>query len=159
MSDQFDPYHKWLGIPPSQQPPTHYRLLGIEAFESDREVIDAAANQRMAYLQDLAGGEHIAATQTLLNEVAAARRCLLNPAQKAAYDATLKSIKPASQQALPLDFSPPRFPAKKKAAATPTKPNRLMLYLAAGTAVAVLVAAGGIGAVLMSRSGKRDPEK
>ena len=30
----FDPYHKWLGIPPKQQPPDHYRLLGVErAFE------------------------------------------------------------------------------------------------------------------------------
>src|SRR5437764_14880749 len=111
MSEPFDPYYKWLGIPPSQQPPTHYRLLGIEALESDREVIDSAANQRMTYLQDLAGGEHIKATQALLNEVAAARRCLLNPAQKAAYDATLAAkVGPASTPPTAKADKPPAPP-------------------------------------------------
>ena len=43
MAEGFDPYHKWLGIPPKDQPPNHYRLLGIELFESDPEVIDMAA--------------------------------------------------------------------------------------------------------------------
>jgi hypothetical protein len=89
-SDRFDPYHKWFGIPPSQQPPTHYRLLGLEPFEPDREVIDAAANQRIAYLQDIAAGPHGNASQRLLNEVAAARRTLLNPKTKKAYDEQLQ---------------------------------------------------------------------
>ena len=38
-----DPYHKWLGISPKDQPPDHYRLLGIDRFESDPEVISSAA--------------------------------------------------------------------------------------------------------------------
>lgn len=29
MPDRFDPYHQWLGIPPKDQPPNHYRLLGV----------------------------------------------------------------------------------------------------------------------------------
>jgi hypothetical protein len=29
MSD-FDPYYHWLGIAPKDQPPNHYRLLGVE---------------------------------------------------------------------------------------------------------------------------------
>ena len=29
MSAGFDPLYKWLGIPPDEQPPHHYRLLGI----------------------------------------------------------------------------------------------------------------------------------
>lgn len=41
--DGFDPYLKWLGIPPEHQPPNHYTLLGIPQFESDREVIQNAA--------------------------------------------------------------------------------------------------------------------
>ena len=41
MAEKFDPYYKWLGIPPQDQPPHHYRLLGIELFEPDRDVIDA----------------------------------------------------------------------------------------------------------------------
>jgi hypothetical protein len=32
MAADFDPYHKWLGIPPPQQPPHHYRLLGIDLY-------------------------------------------------------------------------------------------------------------------------------
>jgi len=89
MSEQFDPYHKWLAIPPQEQPPHCYRLLGIAEFEEDADVIDAAANQRMSYLQDMAAGPHMAESQRLLNEVSAARRQLLNPETKARYDAEL----------------------------------------------------------------------
>ena len=91
MSTSFDPYHKWLGIPPDQQPAHHYRLLGIDLFESDADVIEAAANQRTAYLQELAAGEQVELTQKLLNEITQARRCLLNADQKQAYDARLQS--------------------------------------------------------------------
>lgn len=45
MADDFDPYRKWLGIVPKDQPPNHYRLLGIELFESDPDVIEGAADQ------------------------------------------------------------------------------------------------------------------
>jgi hypothetical protein len=94
MPETFDPYYKWLGIPPAQQPPHHYRLLGIELFESDIEVIDMAANQRMSYLQEMAGGAHGKHSQRLLNEVSAARRCLLDKAAKAAYDEQLRAKLP-----------------------------------------------------------------
>jgi hypothetical protein len=90
MSEAFDPYHKWLGIPPKDQPPNHYRLLGIELFETDPDVIDAAASKQVAYLQGCATGPHIALSQTILNEVAAARLCLLNPGKKSAYDSLLR---------------------------------------------------------------------
>src|SRR5262245_15054831 len=79
----FDPYHKWLGIQPKDQPPNHYRLLGIEVFESDPDVIDAAANKQMAYLQGCSTGPQVALCQKLLNEVAAARLCLLDQRRKA----------------------------------------------------------------------------
>ncbi len=72
-------------------PPNHYRLLAIDLFESDAEVIDAAANRQMAYLQQRAIGEHAALSQRLLNEIAAARLCLLNPQKKHAYDGELKA--------------------------------------------------------------------
>ena len=35
----FDPYHVWLGIPLREQPPNHYRLLGIARFENHPDVI------------------------------------------------------------------------------------------------------------------------
>ena len=86
----FDPYHKWLGIPPKDQPPNHYRLLALELFESDPEVIDAAANRQMGYIQQRATGKHTALSQKLLNELASARLCLLESQQRAAYDAELR---------------------------------------------------------------------
>ena len=91
MPQNFDPYHKWLGIPPNEQPPNHYRLLALGLFESDSEVIDAAANRQMAYVQQRATGEHTALSQKLLNELSAARLCLLNAKKRSAYDAELKT--------------------------------------------------------------------
>ena len=35
MNEAFDPYYKWLGIPREEQPPNHYRVLGIRVFEED----------------------------------------------------------------------------------------------------------------------------
>ena len=60
MPTPFDPYYKWLGIPPDEQPPDHYRLLAIQKFESDPEVIERAADQRMAFLRTLKSGQHAA---------------------------------------------------------------------------------------------------
>jgi formylglycine-generating enzyme required for sulfatase activity len=87
----FDPYHKWLGIPPEEQPANAYRLLGVRLFEADADVISNAADQRMAHLRTHQAGPRGALSQKLLNEVAAARVCLLNPAKKAKYDAALRS--------------------------------------------------------------------
>ncbi len=88
--ETFDPYHFWLGIPPQQQPPSHYCLLGIEPFESNPEVIENAADQRMVYLRFHQTGDRGGSSQQLLNEVAAARTCLLRPESKAAYDECLR---------------------------------------------------------------------
>ncbi len=87
---EFDPYHKWLGISPEEQPANHYRLLGLKPFEDDADVIDAAAERQMSYLHQIAAGPHLAESQRLLNELAAARLCLLNEEKKAAYDAQLR---------------------------------------------------------------------
>ena len=45
MSSAFDPYYIWLGIPPEEQPPHHYRLLGVTLFEENFEVIEGAVNR------------------------------------------------------------------------------------------------------------------
>ena len=91
MATDFDPYRKWLGIPPQYQPPNHYRLLGIELFESDADVIANAADQRAIHLKTFASGPYAAFSQRLLNEVAAARVCLLTGSEKAKYDAQLRA--------------------------------------------------------------------
>ena len=88
---EFDPYHKWLAIPPTEQPPNLYRLLALNLFEGDADVIDSAANARMIHLRSLQTGPHAELTQRLLNEIAAARLCLLKPEKKASYDSILRS--------------------------------------------------------------------
>jgi formylglycine-generating enzyme required for sulfatase activity len=99
MSDAFDPYYKWLSIVPEEQPPNHYRLLGTRSFEPDRDVIANAADQRMAHVRSFQMGKYAALSQRILNEIAAARVCLLNPQKKAAYDARLQAELPPKQPA------------------------------------------------------------
>ena len=91
MTSGFDPYYKWLGIPPDEQPPNHYRLLGLRQFESDPEVIEAASDQRMAHLRTYQAGQYSALSQKLLNEVAGAKICLLSPEKRARYDEILRA--------------------------------------------------------------------
>ncbi len=91
MSSDFDPYYLWLGIPPQEQPPNHYRLLGIAAFESNASVIDSAASRQSTYLHSVAAGPQRQASQKLLTEIAGARRTLLNAESKQVYDAELKT--------------------------------------------------------------------
>lgn len=86
----FDPYRKWLGISPKDQPPNHYRLLGVELFETDLDVIEGAADKQMAFVRQYQSGEHAPDAAKILNELAAARLCLLKPTTKDAYDEKLK---------------------------------------------------------------------
>jgi formylglycine-generating enzyme required for sulfatase activity len=100
MAESFDPYHRWLGIPPKDRPPNHYRLLGLEVFESDVEVIRDAAEQRMAHVRTYQLGRHSELSQTILNELAGAKACLLDPERKASYDETLRSTAPPAPEAV-----------------------------------------------------------
>ena len=90
MTTDFDPYFQWLGIPPERQPPTHYALLGLEDFESDRQKINAAADSRLQYLRDFQTGPRGKLSQQLVNEIARAKLCLVNAEAKTAYDQRLK---------------------------------------------------------------------
>jgi hypothetical protein len=112
MADHFDPYHVWLGIPPEEQPPNHYRLLGLRALEDDREVISNALDQRLAFLRTFQAGKRSALSQKLLNEVSAAGVVLLNSEKKAQYDRTLGPREAGSSASV-------RFPT---AAAVPVSP-------------------------------------
>jgi hypothetical protein len=92
MSQAFDPYYKWLGIPPKDQPPHYYRLLGLDMFEADPDVIADAAEQRMSHVRNYQLGQHMLMSQQILNELAAARVCSLNPQKKAEYDLYLCDV-------------------------------------------------------------------
>lgn len=91
IEETFDPYRKWLGIPTKEQPPNHYRLLGIELFESDPDVIEAAADQRIQFVRTCASGRYSELSQEVLNELSEARVVLLNSEQKCFYDAGLRA--------------------------------------------------------------------
>ena len=91
----FDPYHKWLGIPVDQRPPTHYQLLGVAPDEADREVIESAAIRQMAYVRNFQSGQHAKDCARVLGELAQARLILADPAKRAAYDAGLAKAEPA----------------------------------------------------------------
>ncbi|MGD9721637.1 MAG: hypothetical protein AB7O59_05885 [Pirellulales bacterium] len=125
-SGTFDGYHVWLGIPPAEQPPNHYRLLGISLFEKDADVIDHAADRQMAHVRTFQAGKNGAVSQQLLNELAGARLCLLNPAKKASYDEQLRSKISAAPKAVPL--MPPTAAVPK---ATPVAPVAKAVPLAA----------------------------
>lgn len=101
-------YHKLLGI--SETSPDDYKLLGIDRFEQDLDVISNAADRQMMYLRTLRNSE---AQQLLLNEIAAARVTLLDREKRAKYDLTL--LGPPKECRL----DPPNFAALP---AQPVKP-------------------------------------
>jgi hypothetical protein len=90
VATPFDAYYTWLGIPPEEQPPNHYRLLGIKVFESNREVIQHASDRQMAHLKSFNNSQNAALAQRLLNELSSAALCLLNAERKQLYDQQLK---------------------------------------------------------------------
>lgn len=108
----FDPYEQWLGIPPSEQPPDHYRLLGLARFEIDPTRIAAAADARMALLRSVQTGPRGLIAQKIMNEVAAARVCLLSPERKSLYDEELWQCLAAQTHSTPTaDTMRPAVPA------------------------------------------------
>ena len=117
----FDPYHKWLGIPAAEQPPNHYRLLAINLFEDDPDVIEGAADRQMSHVRTFQAGPHSADSQKLLNELSAAKICLLDPHKRAAYDAELRRptlvSPPVVQPAPPRPAAPPQPPRPAPASA------------------------------------------
>jgi TolA-binding protein len=131
MADSFDPYQTWLGIPPEEQPPDHYRLLGIARFERDRVLIEAAALQRIANLEAVRTGEHVGARLKLILEIRAARSCLLNENRRRVYDQSLERAaektavtQPQAEELelAPLDDEPAYKPRPAQQPATVSQP-------------------------------------
>jgi WD40 repeat protein len=110
MSDSFDPYYTWLGIPPDEQPPNHYRLLGVRDFEDHADVIANAADRQMTHVRTFQSGKNSKHSQQILNELAKAKVCLLSPDKKQHYDEVLRAKDAAAKR-----------PPAKPAAAAPIK--------------------------------------
>jgi hypothetical protein len=102
MPDAFDPYFEWLDIESTGLPPDYYRLLGLPQFESDAELIGPAADAAMVRVRRFRPGPHLAEWSRLLDELAAAKECLLDLAKKRTYDRSLAQgsldDKPAPQE-------------------------------------------------------------
>jgi len=120
-TEQFDPYRKWLGIPPKDQPPHHYRLLGIAAFESDPDVIQNAADRQMAHVRNFQAGKHSNLSQRILNELAAAKLCLLTEAKKSEYDQELR-VQLRAKKAAAAQAKAPAAAATTPVASVPAPP-------------------------------------
>jgi TPR repeat protein len=114
---EFNPYHIWLGISETARPIPKYRLLGIDDFENNRDVISAAAEQRTIYLRTLQAGEHEVLVARLLNEISQARVTLLAADQKAAYDEELRKQQTPEPDPEPI---PPPIPVVQTPTPAPT---------------------------------------
>ena len=131
MTDKFDPYYQWLGIPQEERPINKYRLLALQLFESDENVIANAADRQMAYIRTFQNGSHSAESQALLNELSSARVTLLNKQSKAEYDQQLRQTlgaremrttpppAPGQNTSLPV---PPLAPSISRQSAPPDPP-------------------------------------
>jgi hypothetical protein len=53
----FDPHHKWLGIPPKEQPPDHHWRLVVRFFEAHPNVVGNVEDKRMAHVRSLQTGK------------------------------------------------------------------------------------------------------
>ena len=151
MSDVFDPYYKWLAIPPEDQPPDYYRLLGVKRFEEDGDVIQTAADRQMAHVRTYQTGGHSAVSQRILNELSVAKIHLLNKVKKAAYDVQLRAARSHAEsegeasdekglegfpQIAVKELQPPT-PREQKATPLP------LPYLMGGAVLVVVMLAGG----------------
>jgi len=87
---EFNPYASWLGIAGKQTPPDHYTLLGVEAFETDLQLIQNAGLKRLSAVRRYSIGKHLELSQLIMNEIAGAIHCLTDEDEKAAYDKTLR---------------------------------------------------------------------
>ncbi len=157
VPENFDPYHKWLGIGPEEQPPNHYRLLGVALFEDDPDVLAHAADQRMAHLRTFQNGPHRDVCSVLLNQIAGARVCLLDPRKRETYNRQLRRrVDESIPEPPPLMSASPGRPPTETAACR-MRSRRLFrrrLNLALGLGTGILVGLG-LAAVAMLRNGSR----
>ncbi len=116
MSEAFDPYYTWLGIPPEEQPPDHYRLLGLRTFEPNLDVIANAVDRQMLMLRTFQAGPRSKESQQILNQISTAKVCLLDPTKKSDYDRQLSAAAETANASSPTARPVPKPAARRKAA-------------------------------------------
>ena len=125
MSEPFNPFVQWLGMP-GGAPSNYYALLQLPAFENDPAVIAAAVQRLRAYLQTVDPGPHAAERQAVLDQISAAEQWLLNPGLKCQYDAVLTGVMATSAAPPPSPSQSPQAVAAPPVAAPPVWENGAM---------------------------------
>src|SRR4051812_22574004 len=108
-SSSSDYYTDWLGIPAGPRPPNHYALLGLRLFEANLKKVSEAAAARLRMVRQY-GLKYPEESTALLNAIAAAEVCLLDPDSKRKYD-----------QAFQIRLAEPVEDVKSVASASPDK--------------------------------------
>jgi len=120
-----NPYHQWLGIPAELRAPNHYELLGLRQGEDAAELIGSAADARSRQVESYVAGELGLIARRILDQIAAARRCLLDPQAKADYDRQLAAGAGSEFSLPPHRVAPPHRgavpPIQERADAPPTE--------------------------------------
>lgn len=85
----FNPYRDWLELEADTSSPNYYQLLGIEADETDSAKISAAADRARSKVRSCRPGANAAAWSALLDELADAKKTLLDADARKTYDQQL----------------------------------------------------------------------
>lgn len=171
MTGTTNPYQTWLGLNVAGRPDC-YTLLGLSLYESDAGKILAAAQNATARASIPMAPADEPLRHTLISEIQTAQACLLDPAQKQAYDQQLRAyynsqantpeatpIQMASPVATPVVATPVAAPAAKssdstgepliqarKQSAASTAKNRARNSALTTYGILALVLVAGIGA-------------
>jgi hypothetical protein len=116
----------WLGLPPGEWPPDHYRLLGLEPGEDNAELIEQRVHQRLDAVRRYQMMHPEPATEAM-NRLAQAFVCLMEPASKRAYDTDVLGLAPPAAEAsvttAPEAEQTPTTPGASDQAAIDTAPG------------------------------------
>jgi len=89
MAEHFNSYYTFLGLDEELTSPSYYQLLRLKDQESDPDKIHAAAAKAATRVRGHRPGEHAGQWSKLLDEIQAAKDCLLDANRRQAYDQNL----------------------------------------------------------------------
>ncbi len=89
MSNTFDPYQQWCGVPQQVTSPDHYLLLGLNRFEQDQTVIYEQFASLYGRIRSYQQGQRREQALQLLDEISAAYATLADQEAKQVYDQQL----------------------------------------------------------------------
>ena len=92
-SGNFDPYNKWLGIPPGKWMPNHFELLGLSIDEEDPSVIELAIKRQRDFMKGMRGGKFPELVNQILIQIQDAEITLLEPDSRRLYVREIKGGK------------------------------------------------------------------